>query len=210
MAKLVGSGCATFGPAAIGRVARVLAEGGVAVLPTDTVYGIAQSVDANPGGAARLFEIKRRDPAKSVAWLVADPSALDRYGRDVPPYARRLARAFWPGGLTIAVRAADGVAPAWLGPGGTVALRMPDSPEALAVIRSVGCPLATTSANTSGLAAPASFGELEARIVDEADVVLIGDVPCAGLASTVVVCDETGPRVVREGAIPEADLLAAI
>ena len=196
-------------PAVIAQVADALRAGGVAVVPTDTVYGVAQSVDANPAGAAGLFALKRRPHDKAIPWLVADVSALDTYGTDVPAYAHALARRFWPGGLTLVVRASAAVPPAYLGAGGTIALRMPASAPVVALARALGCPLATTSANTSGQPAHDAFTALEPRIVDEAAIALDDGQPAHGTAaSTVVVCtDLTTPAISREGAIPTAAIL---
>ncbi len=194
--------------AVVQRTAAVLAAGGVAILPTDTVYGIAQAVGANPDGARRLFQIKRRDPRKAVAWLVAGPEALDEYGVDVPAYARRLARAFWPGGLTLVVRASDRVPQAYRGPQGTIALRVPAAPVVVRLARRLATPLATTSANTSGQPAPASYAQLEPRVRDEADIVLDDGVTHAVEASTVVVCTGDAPLVTRVGTIAARLIMA--
>ena len=142
-------------PAHVARIAQALSGDGVVALPTDTVYGLAQAVATNRQGLERIFSIKRRDHAKAVAWLVAGADALDIYGRDVPAWARDLAARFWPGGLTLVVAASDEVPAALRGADGTIALRMPDAPVVRSVARTLGCPLATTSANTSGMAAPA-------------------------------------------------------
>ena len=188
---------------------RVLSSGGVVVLPTDTVYGVAQAVSACPEGAKGLFELKRRPPEKAIPWLVADVLALDVYGRDVPAYAHRLARAFWPGGMTLVVRASGAVPPAYRGAGETIALREPDSSLVRELAGRLGCALATTSANTSGLPSPRSFTELEARIVEGADLTVDGSVARIGVASTIVDCTGAAPRIVRHGAVADADVMAA-
>lgn len=186
---------------AVHEAASVLTKGGVAVFPTDTVYGIAQSVLPNPAGPRRVFEIKRRDPAKTIAWLVGSGEDLERYGVSVPPYALRLVEEFWPGGLTVVVKASPEVPPAFRATDGTIALRMPDAPFALALSRAAGSPLATTSANTSGLRAPSSFAEVEQRIIEEADIAVNGGQTIMGEASTVVICTEDHPHIIREGCI---------
>ena len=191
------------------QAADVLRSGGVVVLPTDTVYGIAQSVKACPEGARRLFQIKRRPPEKSIAWLVDDAFALRKYGAQVPGYAMGLAEVFWPGGLTIVVRAGDAVPAPFRGPGDTVALRMPNCQLDLRVIERLGCPIATTSANTSGLPAPDSYAALEERIREQADLVLDDGVTHSLVASTVVVCTAGEPRVVRTGSV-EPEMIARI
>lgn len=191
------------------RVVRALAAGGVAVLPTDTVYGVAQAVGPNPRGPERVFAIKRRPAGKVVPWLVPAPEALAEYGEDVPAYAWRLARRFWPGGLTLVVRASDKVPAPYRAQDGSVALRVPGSPFVRAVASALGCALATTSANTSGAPAPASFAEVERRIVEESDVAVDGG-PCpAGLASTIVSCLGGEPVVARRGAVGDEDVMEA-
>lgn len=200
------------GPAfegAVAATAAVLSAGGVAVFPTDTVYGISQAVAANPDGPRRLFAIKRRDLAKTVPWLMADAEDLGRYGVDVPAYARRLAE-LWPGGLTLVVRASGAVPPAYRAADGTVALRVPAAPFVRAVARAVGSPLATTSANTSGLPAPTSFDEVERRIVREADLTVDGGATRDAQASTVVSCTGGRPAILRAGAVSEALLRDAL
>ena len=175
--------------------------------PTDTVYGLGVSVEAARSPQA-LFDIKRRDAGKPVAWLVAGPQDLERYGRQVPEYARALARAWWPGALTLVVRASDAVPPAFRSEAGTIGLRMPASETALALVRAAGCPVATTSANLSGRPAPGSFSELDAAIVEAAGAVVRDGVPESGVASTVVDCTAARPKVLREGSIPAAAIHA--
>lgn len=190
-------------PDVIERASQLLAGGGVVVLPTDTVYGIAQSVAACPQGALRLFQIKRRPADKTIAWLIADAADLDVFGTRVPAYAHALARELWPGGLTLVVRASQKVPSAYQGAGGTIGLRVPDAPVVRALARASFSPLATTSANTSGLPSPQSFAQLEPRVASLADLVLDDGMTHAPLASTVVVCTEDRPVVTRQGTFSE-------
>lgn len=191
---------------AVRATADVLSAGGVAVFPTDTVYGIGQAVCANPNGARRLFDIKRRDPRKVVPWLIADAGDLERFGTDVPAWARAMAEHLWPGGLTMVVRASREVPPAFCAADGTIALRIPDCAFVRAVARACASPLATTSANTSGSEAPVSFDAVEPRILEEADVAVDGGQTPAGLSSTIVVCTDASPRIVRVGAVAPAEI----
>lgn len=153
------------------RVAEALRRGEPAVFPTDTVCGVGVSVESAASPDV-LFRLKRRPAGKPVAWLVADLADLDCYGRDVPALARTAARAFWPGGLTLIVSASEKVPPAFRSSAGTVGLRMPADPLALALIRAVGAPLATTSANFSGNAAPATLGEADPAFLAQVAAVL--------------------------------------
>ena len=210
MAEILRASWESPQPDVVRAVARALGRGGVAVLPTDTVYGVSQSVLANPLGAEGLFAIKRRPHSKSIPWLVPDIESLDAYGQDVPAYARRLAQAFWPGGLTLVVSASHAVPEAYLGPGRTIALRMPASPIVIAAARELGCPLATTSANTSGRPAPDSFARLEPRILREAAVAVDDGAVHSLVPSTVVVCTGETPQVTREGAVSGEQLGTAL
>lgn len=193
----------------VDRVASVLASGGVVVLPTDSVYGIAcAALPGNPGHA-RIFDVKRRERSQTLPWFVADEGDLDRYGREVPAWAHRLARRLWPGALTIVVRASDAVPPEYAqdGEGGaTIALRVPDSELCRRVARSLGVPLAQTSANTHGAPSATSGAAVEEGIVDAVDLVLDAGPAPVGVASTIVDATGPAPRVLREGAVSAADV----
>lgn len=143
---------------------RALAAGDAVVFPTDTVFGLGISVSA-AAGPQLLYDLKRRDAGKPVAWLVEGPEALGVYGKDVPAYAQRLAEAFWPGALTLVVRASDAVSAAFQSAAGTIGLRMPASEAALGLIRAAGCPLAVTSANLSGASDTARVEDLDRALV---------------------------------------------
>lgn len=222
-------------PLALEEATRALAVGNAVIFPTDTVFGLGVSVSAAPGPQL-LYDLKHRDAGKPVAWLVEGPEALDVYGRDVPAYARRLAETFWPGGLTLVVRASDAVPAAFQSPAGTIGLRMPASEAALGLIRAAGCPLAVTSANLSGAADTARVEDLDRALVARtAGLYLPGGVaaagiasgcaeatpsasarfaagdrlvppPASGTASTVLDCTGEAPRVLRAGALTLDDL----
>lgn len=222
-------------PLALEEATRALAVGNAVIFPTDTVFGLGVSVSAAPGPQL-LYDLKRRDAGKPVAWLVEGPEALDVYGRDVPAYARRLAETFWPGGLTLVVRASDAVPAAFQSPAGTIGLRMPASEATLGLIRAAGCPLAVTSANLSGAADTARAEDLDRALVARtAGLYLPGGVaaagiasgcaeatpsasarfaagdrlvppPASGTASTVLDCTGEAPRVLRAGALTLDDL----
>ncbi len=193
---------------AINLAAAVLRDGGIVVFPTETVYGIGAS-SASCFGPQEIIDIKARPQNKPLPWLVEDDKALDVYGVDVPQYAHNIAQKFWPGALTIVVRAQDNVAPEFRDLRGTVALRCPDHEVVMELIQASGGPIITTSANTSGLPPAGSFDELEERIVASADLTLDGGETRHGVASTVVDCTGAEPVVTREGAIPALDILAA-
>ncbi|MEE0026290.1 MAG: L-threonylcarbamoyladenylate synthase [Atopobiaceae bacterium] len=191
------------------RAARVLRDGGVLVMPTDSVYGIGCAAIADNPGHRRIFSIKRRELSQTLPWLVADPSDLLKYGRDVPAWMELLAQKLWPGALTLVVVASDLVPKEYCAANGTIALRVPDSELVRSLVRMVG-PLATTSANTHGEAAATSGVGVEERIVREADLTLdAGPAPLA-VASTIVGCEDGELRVYRDGAIPTSCIVEAV
>lgn len=192
----------------VSRAAFCLTNQGVLVMPTDSVYGIGCAALPNNPAHLRIFEIKHRDVAQTLPWLVADVNDLDRYGVDVPAWAHAMARQFWPGALTLVVKASPEVPPEYQRQGDqTIALRCPDSNLVRTLARMVGVPLATTSANTHGAPSATSGSSVEPRIVQEANLTLdAGPAPLA-VASTIVDCTSDRPRILREGAIDSAELL---
>lgn len=197
-------------PLAVREVASQLAAGGLALLPTETVYGIGVAVDAYQGrsdtpdsktGYGRIFTLKQRDLAQTVPWLVGGADALDAYGSDVDSGTRALAEAFWPGALTLIVKAAPCVPMFMQAADGTVALRASASPVIQSLVRACGSPLAVTSANTHGAPAPAAFGDVEPRILEGVDVAVDAGATACRDASTIVSLAGGTPRIIREGAL---------
>lgn len=188
----------------IERAASALRTGGVVVLPTDSVYGLACAATPGNPGHARIFQIKRRDRAQTLPWFVTGPGDLVRYGQHVPGWARRLADAFWPGALTLVVEASGEVAPEYAQVDGagraTVALRVPDSALCRELVRRVG-PLAQTSANLHGGPAATCGADVDPALSSAADLVIDAGPAPVGVASTIV--DATGdePRILRQGAV---------
>ncbi|MCC2316348.1 L-threonylcarbamoyladenylate synthase [Cellulomonas chengniuliangii] len=193
----------TWGPA-IDEAVHAIARGELIVLPTDTVYGVG--ADAfTPEAVQALLDAKGRGRQMPPPVLIPDVRTLDGLATDVPDGARDLAEAFWPGGLTLILRAQPSLA--WdLGEThGTVALRMPDHPVALAVLRRTG-PLAVSSANLTGKPATVTAQEAYQQLGASVPVFLDGGQAPGQVASTIV--DATGPtlRVVRLGALSLAEL----
>jgi L-threonylcarbamoyladenylate synthase len=184
--------------AGVARAAGLLRSGELVAFPTDTVYGIGCRV-GDPEALARLFGAKRRPPEKAVPWLVASLAEVARLGFRADEQAERLAERFWPGALTLIVPAVDGAA--------GQAFRVPDHAVSLALLAAAG-PLAVSSANRSG--------EPEALDADDVAIAFAGsDEPAAtldggrvpgGVASSVVDLTGPRPRLVREGALPRAEI----
>ncbi|MFE5342295.1 L-threonylcarbamoyladenylate synthase [Isoptericola sp. NPDC056578] len=188
----------TWGPA-IDEAVNTVSRGGLLVLPTDTVYGIgADAFDAE--AVAALLAAKGRGRQMPPPVLIPDVRTLDGLATEVPDDARKLAEAFWPGGLTIILQAQPSLQ--WdLGEThGTVALRMPDHPAALALLRRTG-PLAVSSANATGNPAALDVVDAQAQLGDAVTVYLDGGDAPGGVASTIVDATSERLRVVRQGAI---------
>ncbi|MGI6216984.1 MAG: L-threonylcarbamoyladenylate synthase, partial [Coriobacteriales bacterium] len=147
------------------KAASYLKRGEALIFPTDTVYGIGVAV-ANSSTPDLLFEIKRRERSLAIPWLIANLGDLQFYGRNVRDYCKRMAEQLWPGPLTLVVEASDEVPEAFRGGDGTIALRIPNSPVTLSLIETLGCPLATTSANIHNMGAVADGAELDPRIME--------------------------------------------
>jgi L-threonylcarbamoyladenylate synthase len=187
---------------------RALLSGEIVAIPTDTVYGLAASLD-HPAAVRRLAELKGRaadqpiavliDTAEAVAQELDDPAALDRVA------------GFWPGALTAIVRVRDGDAWPELVLGNdakgspTVGLRVPDDDLARSIIRACGGALAVTSANRHD-ESPATSAAGVAAIFGDELLILDGGSRDGGVASTVVDLTSDPPTVLREGAVSAAEL----
>ncbi len=185
-------------PATMRRAARVLARGGVVAYPTDTLYGLA--VDPRSDVAVeRLYRVKGRSAAVAVpliAGSVDQAFAVAAFS----DAEERLARAFWPGPLSIVLPAASGISRGILGTGGTVAVRVPAHAVARALPLAFGCPVTATSANRSG-AAPASTADEAGAMADVIDALVDAGPAPGGPPSTIVQLTAGGPRLLRAGAI---------
>ncbi|MGC5167838.1 L-threonylcarbamoyladenylate synthase [Luteimicrobium sp. DT211] len=198
---------ASRGPG-IDEAVNVVGRGGLLVLPTDTVYGIG--ADAfSPEAVAALLAAKGRGRQMPPPVLVPDARTLDGLATDVSDDARALVDAFWPGGFTIILPAQPSLM--WdLGEThGTVALRMPDHPVALALLRRTG-PLAVSSANRTGNPAAMTAQEARDQLGDPVALYLDGGRAPGGVASTIVDATGARPRVVRQGALTLEALRAVV
>lgn len=183
-------------------IAACLCDGGVAVLPTDTVYGLAAS-PLSDDAVARLFALKDRPRTRNLPVMVAARAQLADLGAELTDAAERLlASALMPGALTLALGIAADAAPPWLAGREEVAVRIPDHPLMLDVLRLTG-PLLVTSANAHGLATPESLDDVLTQLHGAPDIAVDGGVLSA-VPSTLVNCRRTPPVIERVGAIPEA------
>ncbi|MGH9059849.1 MAG: L-threonylcarbamoyladenylate synthase [Acidimicrobiales bacterium] len=204
MAIVLASGDPT--PAdALAQAARAIRQGDIVGVPTDTVYGLA----ADPfrtGAVDRLFRVKGRPRSVELPVLVADEAQALEMVTSVPDAGRRLMEAFWPGALTVILPRRPDLEADLGEDDATIGLRCPNHPVPRALCRQVG-PLATTSANRHGQP-PATTG---AEVAGLAGVTVVLDAgPCDGKPSTVVDCTGVDPKLLREGCIAWADVIARL
>lgn len=185
---------------ALRAAAAALRAGGVVLLPTDTVYGLAAlTPDAEEG----LFVLKGRPADRSIAVLVADRPAAESLADSVPPALAELMDRHWPGPLTVVLPRPQTSGPQIGGDRDTVGVRCPDHPWLRRLLAEVG-PLATTSANRHAQQTPTRAGEALAALPPDLDsgaaiTVAIDGGPCSGQASTVVAWQEGRLKVLRPG-----------
>ena len=179
------------------RAAEVLNRGGVAVIPTDTVYGLAARPDF-PEAVDRLYTIKGRELKKPIALLASDVAAIERFGYPITGKARELAEKYWPGALTMVI----GRPPLLGASARQEGFRIPDHAETRALIAACGGVLRVTSANLSGQRPATDAPQALADVGLSADYVVDDGVSPGGVPSTVVRVNPDGSlEVLREGSV---------
>ena len=182
-------------------------EGGVAAIPTDTLYGLAASVRV-PHAVTRVLHIKRRNPGAGVPLLVASCDQAAEVA-EMSADAQRLAHAFWPGALTLVLPARPGVDRRLLGPNGTVGVRVPASAIVRDLVELVGTPLTGTSANEHHEPPPLTAREAKDAVGHLVDLVLDGGAG-GGSPSTVIDLARDPPRILRAGALDATAIQAVV
>ncbi|MBQ6372449.1 MAG: threonylcarbamoyl-AMP synthase [Oscillospiraceae bacterium] len=193
----------------IGNAAEIIKNGGLVAVPTETVYGLAAD-GLNAEAVEKIYEVKGRPSVKPLALMVSSSDEFSRYCADVPHQATALAKRFWPGPLTIVMKANKTVPDIVLAGGSTVGLRCPDSDLTLQLIREAGVPLAAPSANPSGSKSPNSAAEVLDYFDGLIDVVIDGGVCSLGVASTLIDMSAVPYKILRQGALPEAAIKKAL
>jgi L-threonylcarbamoyladenylate synthase len=192
-------------PELIHRAVEILRRGGVIALPTETVYGLAANAE-DELAVRRIFAIKGRPATHPLIVHLPDAEALPQWARHVPDEARRLAAAFWPGPLTLVLPRTSRATDAVTGGQDTVALRVPNHPVALAVLRALGGGLAAPSANRFGRVSPTTAEHVRADLGDELELILDGGPCMVGVESTIVDLSSGKPAILRPGGLPAEEL----
>lgn len=196
-------------PAVIARAAAVLRSGGLVAFPTETVYGLGANA-LDPQAVSGIFRAKGRPANNPLIVHVAEAAAARELTTNWPATAQQLVDRFWPGPLSLVLPKSQRVPGLVTAGAGTVALRMPAHPVAIALIEAAGVPLAAPSANRSNLLSPTRAGHVLKGLDGRIDLVLDGGPTSGGLESTVVDLSVDPPRLLRPGLITHGELEAVI
>lgn len=193
----------------IRRAGEILKQGGLVAFPTETVYGLgANALDET--ASAKIYRAKGRPSDNPLIVHIADWDAIYRIAEEVPPQAKLLADAFWPGPLTMILKKSARVPLGTTGGLDTVAVRMPANEVARALIRAGGGYVAAPSANTSGRPSPTTAQHVAQDMDGVIDMIIDGGDADIGLESTIVDLTEDVPTILRPGYINEEMLAAAV
>ncbi|HLH73195.1 MAG TPA: L-threonylcarbamoyladenylate synthase [Chloroflexota bacterium] len=189
-----------YAAVALDRAAEALRNGELVIVPTDTVYGVAAAL-SRPDAVEKIYQAKGRRPDKPIALLVDRLEDVEQVAVQIPECARILMKEFWPGGLTIVLQSKPNVPAAVTAGGPTVAVRMPNHPVPRGLIRRLGEPLPTTSANRSNQPSPVNVAEALHDLGFAVAIALDAGPAPGGVESTVIDVTVTPPVVYRVGAI---------
>lgn len=199
--KIIKLNLARVGLEKIRTVAREVSAGGIIVYPADTFYAIGADC-FSAEAVRRVFRLKKRPAGRALPILVADMDMARAVVSSPPPLFEELASLFWPGPLTLVLKAMDGLPSELVGPGWTVAVRLPAVAWLRKLVRETGSPLTATSANLSGQGEISSAEKAIQVFGNRVDLILDGGETPGGLASTVLDLTAARPRLLREGAFP--------
>ena len=185
----------------------VLKNGGIVAFPTDTVYGVGALAFDN-AAIESIYTAKDRPLEKAIPILIGDLKDLEVIGLNIPDMALRLAARFWPGPLTCIIPKQPSL-PSAVSATQTVAVRIPNHPDALALLRAAG-PMAVTSPNISGRQSPISVQEVYDQLNGRIPLILDGGNTPGGIPSTLVDCTGETPIIFREGPVTMENLISAL
>ena len=186
----------------------IMRGGGLVAVPTETVYGLAGN-GLDEKAVAEIYEVKGRPEVKPLSLMVHDAASMERYCENVPPQAYTLAKKFWPGPLTIVMKAKPCVPEIVRAGGETVGLRCPDHPLTLELLEKSGVPFAAPSANPSGEPSPKNADSVLKYFDGKIDAVLDGGECGIGCESTLIDLSRTPYRILRQGALPADEIADA-
>lgn len=181
--------------------AELIKAGKLVAVPTETVYGLAGN-GLDPEAVEKIYEVKGRPSVKPLSLMVPGPEAMDVYCEDVPQAARTLAEKFWPGPLTIIMKAKKHIPSIVLAGGDTVGLRCPEHKMTLELLKLAKVPFAAPSANPSGSESPKTAQKVYEYFNGQIEGIIDGG-PCGlGFESTIIDMSRTPYKILRQGALP--------
>lgn len=192
-----------------GSAAEIICAGGLVAVPTETVYGLAGN-GMDEKAVEKIYEVKGRPAIKPLSLMLASPEEIGRYAVDVPEAAKALAEKFWPGPLTIVLKANPDIPEIVRAGGDTIGLRCPDHALTLQALREAGVPFAAPSANLSGAPSPKTAGDVLKVFDGVIDAVIDGGACTLGRESTILDMSKKPYRVLRQGALPEESISEAL
>lgn len=189
----------------VSRAVEVLRSGGLVAVPTETVYGLGADAE-NELAVRRIFAVKGRPSSHPLIVHVHDRSKLEGWARDIPPEADVLAKAFWPGPLTMVFKRGPRARDVVTGGQDTIALRVPAHPLAQALLDKFGGGIAAPSANRFGKVSPTTAEHVRADLGGDVDFILDGGPSQIGVESTIVDLSGDAPALLRPGGIGKEEL----
>lgn len=194
---------------AIRQAAEIIRQGGIVAFPTETVYGLGADT-SNPLAVARIFEVKRRPYFDPLIVHIAHPTDLIKLVKEIPSSAKRLTERLWPGPLTVVLLKEQHIPDIVTAGLPSIAVRMPDHPMALSLIKESKCPIAAPSANPFGYLSPTTAEHVREQLGDQVDLILDGG-PCpVGVESTIVSFSEDKPKLLRPGGVSLEEIESVI
>ena len=188
---------------------KVLANGGVAAIPTDTLYGLAASA-FDESAVLKIYELKGRPEGMALPLLLSDSEDVRKCAENVPQAAWTLMERFWPGAVTLVVAKSANVPKIVTAGLDTVALRVPDHPAPRAIAKTLGAPITGTSANLSGRPGLTNAAGVRREFGETIDFVLDGGDAPGGVSSTIVEVIGDELKLLREGAVSREEIEAAL
>ena len=196
-------------PVAVARAAATLRNGGVVAIPTDTLYGLAAD-PWNAAAFARVFAVKGRPDDRALPLVAADVDQVKEWIGELNEAATRLVERFWPGPLTLVMRAPDAIAAEVTAGGSTVGVRVPSHAVTRALCAAFERPLTATSANISGQPATDNPNDVADRLSIGLDLLLDAGTTPGGPPSTIVDVTQRELRLIRAGAVSWKDVQACV
>ena len=190
----------SYSSESITQAARIMRDGGVAVFPTETVYGVGADIRCAEA-IERVFALKEREPSQPLMAHCASPVQMLEYVAEVPQWVQPLINRFWPGPLALILRSSQKVPPIVTGGGQTIGIRVVGHSAARDLLEELGAPIAGTSANLHGEPATSRFTAISPALLDRVDVALDAGLCGKDVPSTVLDVTQRPPRVLRVGAV---------